>query len=106
MTVFTTEDVAAANALLDRIAPILQGGDPDVVGIVLAVLVARGIAGFQLSAGTPTDIVSLQTKMLLQHIDSVNLFIPIEAKALDDALARGEITSDRIKTADKSGRFK
>jgi hypothetical protein len=44
--------------------------------------------------------------MLLQHIDSVNLFIPIEAKALDDALARGEITSDRIKTADKSGRFK
>ena len=100
------DDIAAANVLLDRIVPILKGGDPDVVGVVLAVLVARGIAGFQLLEATPTDITRLQRKMLDQHVESVRFFIPIEAEALDDALARGEITSDMIKAADKSGRFR
>jgi hypothetical protein len=68
----TDEQVEKVNALLQRIAPLFHGQSPDIIGAVLADLVALLLAGHQ-----GTGVEEVREELLQLHIETVRGLIPV-----------------------------
>jgi hypothetical protein len=68
-------------ALIEQIRPLLAGHNPDIVGAVLADLLATLLAGFRVP-GNPELTAKFREQMLSLHIDCMRPLIAINEKAL------------------------
>jgi hypothetical protein len=72
-----------AEAIVERIKPILAGRSPELQGEVLADLLAIWLAG-HIAPGDPAATCEMREHLLAMHVDEVRELIPINAKIMND----------------------
>lgn len=90
-----TKDVRVALELMERVRPLFAGVNPDIVGAVLADLLATLLAG-HIVEGDPTATRQLRKELLQFHIAQVRQLIPINEQAILEREAEEEARNATI----------
>jgi hypothetical protein len=83
-----TEQLSQVSKIVDKIRPFLAGMDPEIVGAVLADLLAILLAGHAYlddsGAIVRTETDQMREDLLTAHIESVRALIPVNEAMLAD----------------------